>query len=85
MQEKYQALVEERCAAYKWDVSDHVKEVMKSMLMGRDKLWMCGSFSQAVLDNNLGAAVRQADDEMVNHLKQMVIARDNFFLNDIFM
>jgi hypothetical protein len=53
---------------------------MVSMLMGRDKHWMCGSFSQAVLDNNLGAAVRQADDERVKHLKHMVIARDNFFL-----
>lgn len=78
--EKYQALVDERCKAYSWDVSYHVKDVMKSMLLTRDKQWHGGDFTQAVLANDLGAAIRRADDEMVKHLKHMVIARDNFFL-----
>lgn len=82
--EKYEALVTERCKAYGWKLSDHVEDVMKSMLMTRDKHWMGGDFTQAVLANDLGAAIRRADDEIVKHLKHMVIARDNFFLNDPF-
>ena len=78
--EDYDALVEKKCADYGWDVSYHVKDVMISMLMTRDGIWMGGDFTQAVLADKLGAAVRRADDEMVKHLKHMVIARDNFYL-----
>jgi len=78
--EDYEALVDKKCADYGWDVSYHVKDVMISMLMTRDEIWMGGDFTQAVLENNLGAAVRRADDEMIKHLKHMVIARDNFYL-----
>jgi hypothetical protein len=54
---------------------------MKSLLFTRDKIWVGGDFVQAVLANSLGEAVRRADDEMVKHLKHMVIARDNFHIN----
>lgn len=78
--EDYEELVNKKCADYGWDVSYHVKDVMISMLMTRDEIWMGGDFTQAVLADKLGAAVRRADDEMVKHLKHMVIARDNFYL-----
>ena len=78
---QYEALVDRRCEDYRWEVSYHVKDVLISMLMTRDKIWVGGDFTQAVLANNLGEAVRRADDEMVKHLKHMVIARDNFHLN----
>lgn len=78
LSKKYNDLIDERCEAYRWTVSDHVKDVMKSLLLTRDKIWVGGDFVQAVLANSLGEAVRRADDEMVKHLKHMVIARDNF-------
>ncbi len=78
--EDYEELVNKKCDDYGWDVSYHVKDVMISMLMTRDEIWMGGDFTQAVLADKLGAAVRRADDEMVKHLKHMVIARDNFYL-----
>jgi len=81
LEKQYVDLIDERCEAYRWDVSYHVKDVMKSLLLTRDKVWTGGDFVQAVLANNLGAAVRRADDEMVKHLKHMVIAKDNFHLN----
>lgn len=79
---QYEELVENKCVDYRWDLSSHVKDVMISMLMTRDKVWYGGDFTQAVLADKLGEAVRRADDEMVKHLKHMVIARDNFHLND---
>jgi len=79
---QYQDLVDQKCVDYRWELSLHVKDVMISMLMTRDKVWYGGDFTQAVLADKLGEAVRRADDEMVKHLKHMVIARDNFHLND---
>lgn len=79
--DRYTLLVEDKCKDYRWEVSSHVKDVMRSLLMTRDKVWTGGDFVQSVLANSLGEAVRRADDEMINHLKHMVIARDNFYLN----
>jgi hypothetical protein len=79
---QYQDLVDQKCVDYRWELSSHVKDVMISMLMTRDEVWYGGDFTQAVLADKLGEAVRRADDEMVKHLKHMVIARDNFHLND---
>lgn len=79
-QMQYREMVEKRCIDYAWNLNVHVKDVMVSMLMTRDKIWYGGDFTQAVLANNLGEAVRRADNDMILHLKHMVIARDNFFL-----
>jgi hypothetical protein len=78
---QYEELVDRRSIDYRWELSSHVKDVMISMLMSRDKIWHGGDFTQAILADKLGEAVRRADDEMVKHLKHMVIARDNFHLN----
>ena len=81
IQLQYRELVEKRSEDYRWHhLTVHVQDVMVSMLMTRDKIWKGGDFTQAILANNLGEAVRRADDEMAKHLKHMVIARDNFFL-----
>jgi hypothetical protein len=80
IQMQYRELVEKRCVNYGWNLNVHVKDVMVSMLMTRDKIWQGGDFTQAVIANNLGEAVRRADSDMAVHLRHMVIARDNFFL-----
>jgi hypothetical protein len=81
IQLQYRELVEKRCEDYRWHLNVHVKDVMVSLLMTRDKTWVGGDFVQSVLANNLREAVLRADDEIVKHLKHMVIARDNFHLN----
>jgi len=82
-EETYKLLVDKRCKEYEWTLSNHVRHVMISLLMTRDNVWVGGNFVQSVLKNNLGDAVRGADDEIVNYLKHMVIARDNFYVEQL--
>lgn len=84
VRKKYVDLVEKRAIDYRWNLSSHVVDVMVSLLMTRDKVWVGGDFVQSVIANNLRQAVLGADDEIVNYLKHMVIARDNFHLDGIF-
>jgi hypothetical protein len=81
VRKQYVDLVEERAIDYRWDLPSHVVDVMTSLLMTRDKIWVGGDFVQAVISNNLREAVLRADDVIVNHIKHMVIARDNFHLD----
>lgn len=76
----YSDLVNKKCEDYGWKLSDHVKDVMISLLLTRDGVWNGGDFVRAVLSNDLRATVNRADNEIVNHLVHMVIARDNFFI-----
>jgi len=82
IRKQYVDLVEERAVDYRWELPYHVVDVMTSLLMTRDKFWVGGDFVQAVISNNLREAVLRADDVIVNHIKHMVIARDNFHLDD---
>ena len=82
IRKQYVDLVEERAVDYRWELPYHVVDVMTSLLMTRDKIWVGGDFVQAVISNNLREAVLRADDVIVNHIKHMVIARDNFHLDD---
>jgi hypothetical protein len=82
VRKQYVDLVEKRAVDYRWDLPHHVVDVMTSLLMTRDKIWVGGDFVQSVISNNLREAVLRADDVIVNHLKHMVIARDNFHLDD---
>lgn len=81
VRKNYVDFVEKRAVDYRWELPSHVVDVMVSLLMTRDKIWVGGDFVQAVIANNLREAVLRADDVIVKHLKQMVIARDNFFLD----
>jgi hypothetical protein len=82
IRKQYVDLVEERAVDYRWELPYHVVDVMTSLLMTRDKIWVGGDFVQAVISNNLREAVLRADDVIVNHIKHMVIARDNFHLDN---
>ena len=80
IEKTYLDLVEFKCFANGWDLSYHVKDVMKSVLMTRDKVWQGGGGVQSILSNDLRQAINYCDSEIVKHLKELVIARDNFFL-----
>ncbi len=79
----YRKLVEIYTRRYKWDISDHIKHVMVSMLCDRDGVMQGGSASQAINANDLGATIRASDDEVVRHLKELVIARNNFYIEQL--
>lgn len=81
LEKQYIDLVERKCVEYKWELSKHVLDVMKSVLMTRDRVWHGGSGVQSIIGNNLRQAVNYCDSEIVRHLKELVIARDNFFIN----
>jgi len=88
LEQKYIDLIQEKCIDYKWELSKHVLDVMKSVLMTRDNVWQGGGGVQSIISNNLRQCINHCDSEIVRHLKELVIARDNFFINpqnDFFM
>jgi hypothetical protein len=50
-------------------VSDHIIDVMISVMMTRDNVLQGGSFVQAVVANNLKESISRADTECGKHLR----------------
>ncbi len=50
-------------------VSDHIKDVMISVMMTKDNVLQGGSFVQAVIDNNLREAFNRADADCIKNLR----------------
>ena len=80
LEEQYLDLVMEKCITYRWTLSNHVLDIMKSVLMTRDRVWHGGSGVNSIIGNDLKQCINYCDDEIVRHLKELVIARDNFFI-----
>jgi len=80
LEEQYLDLVKEKCITYRWTLSNHVLDIMKSVLMTRDRVWHGGSGVNSIIGNDLKQCINYCDDEIVRHLKELVIARDNFFI-----
>lgn len=51
------------------DISNHITDVMVSIMMTRDKVLSGGSFVQAICNNNLRESISRADNDCINHLK----------------
>lgn len=51
------------------DISNHITDVMVSIMMTRDNVLSGGSFVQAVCNNNLRESINRADSDCINHLK----------------
>jgi hypothetical protein len=54
---------------YNEEVSEHIIDVMISVMMTRDKVLQGGSFVQAVVANNLKESISRADTECGKHLR----------------
>ena len=50
-------------------VSDHIIDVMISVMMTKDNVLQGGSFVQAVIDNNLREAFNRADADCIKNLR----------------
>ena len=51
------------------DISNHITDVMVSIMMTRDKVLSGGSFVQAICNNNLRESISRADNDCINHLR----------------
>ncbi len=54
---------------YNEEVSEHIIDVMISVMMTRDNVLQGGSFVQAVVANNLKESISRADTECSKHLR----------------
>jgi hypothetical protein len=54
---------------YNEEVSEHIIDVMISVMMTRDNVLQGGSFVQAVVANNLRESISRADTECGKHLR----------------
>lgn len=65
---------------YEETATDHIKDVMVSVMMTRDGILQGGSFVQAVVDNNLRKAVSRADKECTMHLRIITLCANNCYI-----
>lgn len=54
--------------------SDHLAQIIASIMMTRDNVLTGGSFVRAVCDNDLVSAVSRADLECLQHIRFLVSA-----------
>lgn len=65
---------------YEETASNHIIEVMISVMMSRDNLIQGGSFVQAVVDNDLRKAVSRADKECAAHLRVITLCANECYV-----
>jgi hypothetical protein len=51
------------------NISEHIVDVMISVMMHRDGFQRGGSFVEAICDNKLDEACSRADDDCINYLR----------------
>lgn len=63
------------------EISNHIAHILASVVMHRDKLLdNGGSFVQAVINNDLYAAINRGDTECVSNIKLIVQAHHNMIV-----
>jgi hypothetical protein len=72
---KYENIAREHAANWNEVVSNHIIDVIISVMMHRDGVQTGGGFVTSVCDNDLVGAITRADDECIKHLKLITLAR----------
>lgn len=67
--DQYRAAVVHFANRYEEQVSEHIIDIMISVMMTRDNVLQGGSFVQAVVANDLRDTVARADDDCSKHLR----------------
>lgn len=62
-------------------VSEHIIDVMASVMMTRDGFQMGGSFVTAVVNNKLYEAIGRADNDCLNNIKIIALCSKDCFIN----
>jgi hypothetical protein len=77
LRKKYEQKAISFANEWREEVSDHIIDVIISVMFTRDKILPGGSFVQSVCDNNLYQAVTRADKDCINHIKLITLAYHN--------
>ena len=78
LQNQYRHKVEAWLTTNKYQVSEHIKDIMVSILLHRDRIVdHGGSFVQAFMANNLKDVIRFADDDVMANLRYIFQAFNN--------
>lgn len=77
LRKKYETRAIEFAKEWQEEVSDHIIDVIISVMFTRDKVQDGGSFVQSVCNNDLYQAVTRADMDCIKHLKLITLAKYN--------
>lgn len=77
LRKKYETRAINFAKEWEEEVSDHIIDIIISVMFTRDKIQNGGSFVEAVCNNNLYQAVSRADKDCINHLKLITLAYYN--------
>lgn len=68
---------------YEISVSDHIVDIVVSVMRTRDNVgWQGGDFVKSIVNNDLKSAVFRADKECINHLKTFVLVMSHCYPED---
>jgi len=65
---------------WKEDVSEHIIDIIVSVMLQRDGVQNGGGFVNAVCNNDLTGAITRADCECIKHLKLIGLSKINAFV-----
>lgn len=81
---KQYQLAAEKFANENYVISPHIVNIIASVMMTRDKAGIAGGgFVQSIVDNDLHGAIARADAECYQHLKLIVSANQNAYLDQL--
>jgi len=81
--EDYVKIARKFVSGWKKEVSEHIIDIIVSVMMTRDNVQQGGSFVQAVVDNDLYTALTRADEDCLSNIKIITMARKNCFVNQL--
>jgi hypothetical protein len=65
-----------------YKASEHIIDIIISVLFTRDAVLIGGDFAKAVCNNNLFSAFRYADSETLQNLKTIILAYHNISIQE---
>jgi hypothetical protein len=77
LRKKYETKAISFANEWREEVSDHIIDVIISVMFTRDKVQDGGSFVQSVCNNDLYQAVTRADKDCIKHIKLITLAYHN--------
>jgi hypothetical protein len=73
--DKYKESAKSLAKKYNINPSEHIIHVMASVMMHRDEVINGGSFAKAICENNLMESIFHADQECLENIKIIVLAK----------
>lgn len=81
IREKYVQAAIKHANDWQVEVSDHIIDIIVSVMMTRDNVgYPGGSFVQSVVKNDLVGSICRADNDCLKHLKLIALANVNVFV-----